>query len=497
MKKANVYSNWDQRSNSLLVKDIDLYSEKQINIWVDSYPNYPKDPQIIDIGVYAEPPSIRRYIGHGYPPPSRFDYVLSHDQNILDSSDNCFLYEFGGCWTNDYVYADKSFGVSTLIGGKNMAPGHSLRTSLLNNYKKIQIPKTIWISKNYPPRMNMPPDIETPVLHGGKSAMFDKQFHICIENEKRENWFTEKLIDCLNTRTIPIYYGCPNIGDWFDVRGFIIVDNLEDIIKECNLITPDLYIKMLPYIEDNYNRAQLYLSHGKNIKRSIESNVLPLLTANKNTKVKDPLITKEYYPFNREIFNSWVRDNAKNQYRLDYPELNKDSIVIDCGGYKGEWAQKIHSKYGCNVLIFEPIEEFYSEITRKFDHEEKVRVFKLGVSANGESFNISLADDSSSMHNTSSGDHVQVETVNLLHFLNNLDIKKVDLIKLNIEGSEYEILEDILDNGKSHLFSNIQVQFHRFIEDCYERRAKIGERLSKTHTKTYDYEFIWENWKMK
>lgn len=266
MKKISVHCSWDL--------EVDLLSEKQINLWVDTYPNQHKTPGTVNVGVFIEPPEVRRASGMGHPMIDRFDYVLTHDQNLLDLSNKCFLYEFGGCWTNDYAFGEKTFGVSTLIGGKAMTTGHVLRTNLYRRADEISTPKKIWISKNYPPRT---PTGGNPILTGTKSSMFDTLFHICIENEKRHNWFTEKLIDCLYTKTVPVYYGCPNIGDWFDTRGFIIADNVSEIIESCNKLTPEIYQEMLPYIEENHNRAKLYSNVGINIKRSIESNIIPLI----------------------------------------------------------------------------------------------------------------------------------------------------------------------------------------------------------------------------
>ena len=263
MKKIKVHCNWDL--------EVDLFHEKQLELWVDSFPGHHRSNGSVHIGALIEPREIRNITDI-----TSYDYALTHDQSILNSNNKAFLYEFGGCWVKDYDRStNKVFGVSTLIGGKQMTPGHSLRTLLFDNKSRLNIPKTIWISKNHPPRNN--PDND-PILKGGKKEMFDKQFHICIENVKRENWFTEKLLDCLHTRTVPIYYGCPNIGNWFDTRGFIIVETLEDIIMECNKLTPEIYQKMEPYIEDNYNRSQLYSNVGENIKRSIENNILPLIT---------------------------------------------------------------------------------------------------------------------------------------------------------------------------------------------------------------------------
>ena len=266
MKKIKIHCSWDL--------EIDLFHEKQLELWVDKIPGGQRSSESVHIGLLLEPRELRNELRVSND-ISSYDYVLTHDKSILDNSDKSFLYEFGGCWVKDYDQSqDKIFGVSTLIGGKKMVPGHYLRLSVLNNAHRLTIPKTVWISKNYPPSGN-PGD--NTVLMGGKEDMFDKQFHICIENVRRENWFTEKLIDCLYTRTVPIYFGCPNISDWFDTRGFILVETLEDIIRETNNLTPGTYQKMIPYIEENYNRSQLYTDHGVNIKRAIESNILQLI----------------------------------------------------------------------------------------------------------------------------------------------------------------------------------------------------------------------------
>jgi hypothetical protein len=39
----------------------------------------------------------------------------------------------------------------------------------------------------------------------------DYAFSLTIENTKKDYYFTEKLIDCFMTGTVPIYWGCPSI----------------------------------------------------------------------------------------------------------------------------------------------------------------------------------------------------------------------------------------------------------------------------------------------
>jgi hypothetical protein len=264
MGKIKIICDWDL--------DVNIESDKNIELWVDQNPNLEKDPGTIRIGLLIEPEEIRRSLGL-VTFLDRFDYILTHNKDIINSRGNAFLYEFGGCWVKDYEFGNKEFGVSTLIGGKNLAQGHVIRTNLFKRNGEIKIPKDVWVSKNFPP---VNPG-NHHVLTGTKSSMFDKQFHIVIENVKRENWFTEKLMDSLYTKTVPIYYGCPNIGDWFDTDGFIVADSVNDIITACNSLTPDTYNSMIHAVEKNYIECQKYLNCDENIKRSIEKNILPLI----------------------------------------------------------------------------------------------------------------------------------------------------------------------------------------------------------------------------
>jgi len=83
-------------------------------------------------------------------------------------------------------------------------------------------------------------------------------FSITIENSKEDYMFTEKLIDCFLTGTIPIYYGCPSIGKFFNIDGIIVINTLDDLTNILPTLNDDLYNKIKPYIEDNYNKAQQY-----------------------------------------------------------------------------------------------------------------------------------------------------------------------------------------------------------------------------------------------
>ena len=84
------------------------------------------------------------------------------------------------------------------------------------------------------------------------------KFQIVCENQIMPNMFTEKLIDCFRTKTVPIYYGCQNLGEFFDKRGVIEFDQIDKLDDILSTLTPQHYDAMLPYLEENYHRAKSY-----------------------------------------------------------------------------------------------------------------------------------------------------------------------------------------------------------------------------------------------
>jgi len=220
--------------------------------------------------------------------------------------------------------------------------------------------------------------------------------------------------------------------------------------------------------------------------------IIKILLSNDNKK-------KNLSPNDRlqsERCQPWFTDNGDQTLRLNY-DLNENSIVFDLGGYKGEFAADIYCKYSATIYIFEPILNFYNIIQSKFSNSSKVKVYHFGLGGSNENLKISLTDNSSSVY-IDSDKFELIQLKSIVEFISENNTSKVDLIKINIEGGEYDVLEALLENNKITIFKNIQVQFHDFIMDnSKERMNKIQQELSKTHEVTYQYEFVWENWKLK
>jgi hypothetical protein len=77
-------------------------------------------------------------------------------------------------------------------------------------------------------------------------------FHIAIENTKNINYISEKVVDCFMSYTIPIYWGCPNISEYFNKDGIIFFETKEELEHILDNLTPDDYYKRLDAVKENY-----------------------------------------------------------------------------------------------------------------------------------------------------------------------------------------------------------------------------------------------------
>ena len=192
----------------------------------------------------------------------------------------------------------------------------------------------------------------------------------------------------------------------------------------------------------------------------------------------------------------WFQDEGDKTHRLNYV-LDSNSLVFDLGGYEGQWASDIYAMYNCTIWVFEPSLPFAKKIEKRFEKNSKIRVFSVALGARDEVVGFSAIDNSSSIF-LSGPKNESIKIVDVVDFLKTNKIQSIDLIKINIEGAEYELLEKLIDKGLINIFKNIQVQFHDFIiQNAPERMKNIQDSLSLTHNRTYHYEFIWENWELK
>ena len=193
----------------------------------------------------------------------------------------------------------------------------------------------------------------------------------------------------------------------------------------------------------------------------------------------------------------WFRDRGDDTLRLEYPELNAHSVVFDVGGYQGDFAEAIHQKYGCRVYVFEPHPRYFEQCVRRFQDEDSVVILNYGLSDTDGSFGLTDSVDGSSFLDERKSGHAELECMlrSFSSVLDELHVRNIDLMKINIEGGEYPLLQSMADQSMLSVVDDFQIQFHDFAVDAVKRRHAILESLSKSHECTWCYEFVWENWK--
>jgi len=215
------------------------------------------------VWVQIEPKSIRNsmpFLEQNY---GEFDVILAWDKNILNAFPNTKRFIYGTCWIDTENFApNKKNVLSFLTSSKKYTEGHCLRHSVFNHLS------------NYPtlfPRKYVIHAVMTPPRIEKKERLFENaKYSIIIENEKEDNWITEKLIDCFATKTIPIYWGAPNVGEFFDEKGIIPFNTIPELFEILNSLDMKEYDALTDSIEHNYTEALKYADFFSRVDKEID-----------------------------------------------------------------------------------------------------------------------------------------------------------------------------------------------------------------------------------
>ena len=176
----------------------------------------------------------------------KFDYILTYDSELLKRNPKYLKYIVGQSRVELPKIHEKSKFVSMIASNKRLTVGHRFRHDIANVLsKKHNI--DMWGSgyKKF----------ETKI-----DPLSEYYFSISVMNSKIDNFFTEVLLDNFMLGTIPIFWGCPNIGEFFDKRGIITFDTIEELDFILSKLTKDDYINRLKYVQKNMELAKNYVS---------------------------------------------------------------------------------------------------------------------------------------------------------------------------------------------------------------------------------------------
>jgi hypothetical protein len=162
-----------------------------------------------------------------------YETIFTHDQRLLALGDKYKWVPAQGFWIKEPKIYEKTKMISMIASNKRMCEGHVKRLGWVERIgDQLDL---------YGRGFNEIADKE--------EGLCDYMFSVAIENGEYETYFTEKLLDCFATGTIPVYLGAPDIGDHFNKDGII------DLTEEFE-VSEEIYYSKMDAIKENLEKAK-------------------------------------------------------------------------------------------------------------------------------------------------------------------------------------------------------------------------------------------------
>lgn len=215
--------------------EVNIYDEYNLGITTEKNP----------IVMLVEPRSIEPFaydwveVHH-----KEYKYVFTFDSRLLERCSNAKLMLYGA--VNIFSDCPKTKMISMACSGKTSCEGHRERLRIARLLKS---------------KIDVYGKFDGGMYVDYSDIFNDYKFHVAMENYSDGYYFTEKILNCFATKTVPIYYGCPHISEYFNSKGILQAKSPDDILGVVNTVLRDgdsIYESMRDAIEDNYKRAAKY-----------------------------------------------------------------------------------------------------------------------------------------------------------------------------------------------------------------------------------------------
>lgn len=181
-------------------------------------------------------------------------------------------------------FSNKSKLISVITSNKTLSKGHRKRLDFVMYLKSILGDQLEIFGSGFN-------DIADKM-----DALKDFKYTIVIENSQHPHYWTEKLADAFLCECYPLYYGCPNIYDYFKKESLMVI-NIEDFIS-----TSEIIVKALE--SDLYEMSLNEIRVSKNLvltKYNFFWQAIDFLKL--ETKVRKELVT--LYPEKPNVFDKF------------------------------------------------------------------------------------------------------------------------------------------------------------------------------------------------
>ncbi len=171
-----------------------------------------------------------------------FDFVLTFDKQLISKGQNYLYYPHGRCWIHNTDGIESKNKVCSIFASKKGATvGHRLRHEVIDKLKSLHLGVDYFggYVNNH--------------IDKKEQGLNSFMYSITIENSIIPGYWTEKLVDCFATKTVPIYYGDrESVCKFFDPEGIIFFETVDELVNILNNISIDDYTQRLRGIINNY-----------------------------------------------------------------------------------------------------------------------------------------------------------------------------------------------------------------------------------------------------
>jgi FkbM family methyltransferase len=183
------------------------------------------------------------------------------------------------------------------------------------------------------------------------------------------------------------------------------------------------------------------------------------------------------------------------ELRYAFTDIGPNSTIVNIGGHTGNFARLMCEKYDCHALVFEPMRFYYEQAVKTLAPYKKAQVFQLAIGDQNRDDTFFSKGDMSGKFADGPPESVNVRDV--AEMFAEFNLHECQLFECNCEGSEFSILERMLETDLVRRCVHVQIQPHACVPDFEARWAAIERRMEDTHALAYRAPWVWVGWDRK
>ena len=187
--------------------------------------------------------------------------ILVRDPKLASKYNNVHSLSLANLWVEIDTHRLPDFlkrhGISLIASMKNDLEGHKLRHKLIS------------LDKSHTHQLLTPLGRAYEQFDDIVTALAPFRYSVIVENCIEPHYFTEKILNCLACKTIPIYWGHESVKQYFDTSNWLFFNDLEDGYEKIKFASSGKHIVSQDKTHENYVQAKSYKNFYKRVSEKI------------------------------------------------------------------------------------------------------------------------------------------------------------------------------------------------------------------------------------